>query len=315
MPQRLVVSVSPHIRIKGNISRMMWEVIIALIPATIASIYFFGSKAIYIILVTTFSALITEAFIQKARKKPVTISDGSAIVTGILLAFNLPPGIPLWMAGVGGAIAISLGKQAFGGLGHNIFNPALVARAILLISFPVVMTTWSPPGFISFDALTYATPLTVLKANSVLTPLKDLFIGNVGGCIGETSALALLMGALYLLLRKHITWHIPFTFIATTGILCWLFGGEGLFKGPFLFHILAGGLLLGALFMATDPVTSSTSRSGRIIFGIGCGAITAIIRLKGGSPEGVSFSILLMNAFTPLIDRFIRPGKKLKVKQ
>ncbi|MBA7694012.1 Proton-translocating ferredoxin:NAD(+) oxidoreductase complex subunit D [subsurface metagenome] len=209
MPHRLVVSVSPHIRIKGNIPRMMWDVVIALVPATIASIYFFGSKAIYIILVTTFSALITEALIQKLCKKPVTIFDGSAVVTGILLAFNLPPGIPLWMAGVGGAIAISIGKQAFGGLGHNIFNPALVARTILLISFPVVMTTWSPPRFISFDALTYATPLTALKMDNILTPLKDLFIGNVGGCIGETSALALIIGALYLLLRKHITWHIP----------------------------------------------------------------------------------------------------------
>ncbi len=315
MSQRLVVSVSPHIRIKGNISRMMWDVVIALVPATIASVYFFGSKAIYIILVTTFSALITEAIIQKLCKKPVTIFDGSAVVTGILLAFNLPPGIPLWMAGIGGAIAISIGKQAFGGLGHNIFNPALVARTILLISFPVVMTTWHPPRFISFDALTYATPLAVLKENSILTPLKDLFIGNVGGCIGETSALALIIGALYLLLKKHITWHIPFTFITTAGILCWIFGGEELFRGPMLFHILAGGLLLGALFMATDPVTSPTSRSGRMIFGIGCGAITALIRLKGGPPEGVSFSILLMNAFTPLIDRFIRPRKKPKAKQ
>jgi len=309
MLKRLVVSVSPHIRIKGNIPRMMWDVAIALVPATIASVYFFGSKAIYVILVTTFSALITEALIQKLCKKPVTIFDGSAVVTGILLGFNLPPGIPLWMAGVGGAIAISIGKQAFGGLGHNIFNPALVARTILLISFPVAMTTWSPPRFISFDALTYATPLTALKENSILTPLKDLFIGNVGGCIGETSALALIIGALYLLLKKHITWHIPATFIATAGILCWIFGGAELFRGPFLFHILAGGLLLGALFMATDPVTSPTSRSGRVIFGIGCGAITALIRLKGGPPEGVSFSILLMNAFTPLIDRFIRPRK------
>ena len=198
MPKRLIVSVSPHIRVKGNISRMMWDVIIALVPATIASVYFFGSKAIYIILVTTFSSTLTEALIQKLCKKQVTIFDGSAVVTGILLAFNLPPGIPLWMAGVGGAIAISLGKQAFGGLGHNIFNPALVARTILLISFPVVMTTWSPTRFISFDALTYATPLAVLKENSILTPLKDLFIGNVGGCIGETSALALIIGALYL---------------------------------------------------------------------------------------------------------------------
>ncbi len=311
MPQRLVVSVSPHIRIKGNIRRMMWDVVIALVPATIASIYFFGPKAIYIIFVTTFSSLFTEALIQKLGRKPVTISDGSAVVTGILLAFNLPPGIPLWMAGVGGAIAISIGKQAFGGLGHNIFNPALVGRTILLISFPVVMTTWSPPRFVPFDALTYATPLTALKENGALTPLKDLFLGNVGGCIGETSALALIIGALYLLLKKHITWHIPFTFIATTGILCGIFGGA---LYLLLFHILAGGLLLGALFMATDPVTSPTSRSGRVIFGIGCGAITALIRLKGGPPEGVSFSILLMNASTPLIDRFIRPRKILGVK-
>ena len=310
MPKSLMVSISPHIRMRGNISRMMWDVIIALVPVTIASICFFGARAVYVILVTTFFAVLTEALIQKLTNKPVTIFDGSAVVTGILLAFNLPPGVPLWMAGVGGAIAISIGKQAFGGLGHNIFNPALVARAILLVSFPKLMTTWSLPRFVSPDALTSATPLAALKDSNILIPLKDLFIGNVGGCLGETSALALIIGAFYLLYRKHITWHIPLTFIATCGVLTWIFGGEELFKGPLLFHILAGGLLLGALFMATDPVTSPTSRLGRMIFGIGCGAITSLIRLKGGPPEGVAFSILLMNAFTPLIDRFIRPGRK-----
>jgi electron transport complex protein RnfD len=297
---------------KGGITRLMWDVVIALVPAAVASIYFFGLRALYIILVVILSSVLTELLIQSLTKRPITIFDGSAAVTGILLAFNLPPGVPLWMAGVGGAIAISIGKEVFGGLGRNIFNPALVARAILLISFPVIMTTWSPPRFVSFDALTYATPLAVLRESNVVTSLKDLFIGNVGGCIGETSALALLVGAAYLFFRKHITWHIPFSFIVSCGVLGWIFGGDGLFQGPVLFHILAGGLLLGALFMATDPVTSPTSRLGRVIFGTGCGAITALIRLKGGPPEGISFSILLMNAFTPLIDRFIRPKKKVR---
>lgn len=309
---KLVVSVSPHIRIREGIGRMMWDVNIALLPVVAASIYFFGLAALYIILVTTLACLVTEAAIQKLIKRPITIIDGSAVITGLLLAFNLPPGIPLWMAGVGGALAISIGKQVFGGLGRNIFNPALVGRAILLISWPVAMTAWRPPRSVSFDALTYATPLGIVKEGiqQVLPSYGDLFFGNVGGCIGETSVLALLIGAVYLFYRRHITWHIPLTFVATVTFLTWIFGGDEFFRGDFLFHFLAGGLILGAFFMATDPVTSPVTKRGRIVMGLGCGLITALIRLKGGPPEGVSFSILLMNAVTPLIDR-VTKGRRL----
>lgn len=309
--EELVVSTSPHIFSRDSVNRIMWDVAIALVPAFMASVYFFGLAALRVMVVTIVSALVTEALILRFKKAPVTINDGSAFITGMLLAFVLPPGIPLWMAALGGVIAISIAKQAFGGLGCNIFNPALVARAVLLISWPVAMTTWRPPRSIPFDALTYATPLGILKESlqQVLPSYRDIFIGNVGGCIGETSVLALLIGAAYLLYRRHITWHIPLTFVGTVALLTWAFGGDELFSGNFLLHLLAGGLILGAFFMATDPVTSPVTKKGRIIMGLGCGLITVLIRLKGGPPEGVSFSILLMNALTPIIDFYTKPRK------
>jgi electron transport complex protein RnfD len=285
----------------------MWDVVIALIPASVASIYFFGLGAVRIILVTVASALLTEFLIQVLTKKPITVSDGSAFITGLLLVFVLPPGIPLWMAALGGFIAIALGKQVFGGLGNNIFNPALVARAILLVSWPGMMTTWRRP----FEAITTATPLAILKEHLPfqLPSYKDLFLGQIAGSLGETSALALLIGAIYLLAKRRITYHIPLSFVGSVALLTWIFGGEGFFHGDALFHILAGGLILGACFMATDPVTSPITPKGKLIMGIGCGIMVVLIRLIGGYPEGVCYSILLMNAFTPLIDRFTVPRR------
>ncbi len=229
-------------------------------------------------------------------------------MTGILLAFNLSPLVPLWVAAIGGAFAIIIVKQLFGGLGHNFVNPALAARAFLMASWPVQMTNWKTPGV---DAVSSATPLALIKSGSEATGqlpgLLELFIGNVGGCLGETSALALLLGAVYLLARRVITLEIPAAFIGTVGLMTWILGGEKLFTGDFIYHILAGGLMLGAFFMATDYTTSPMTFKGRVIMGIGCGMLTAIIRLFGGYPEGVSYSILLMNLAVPLIDRYIIP--------
>jgi electron transport complex protein RnfD len=279
---------------------------------------------------------VTEALCQKFQKQPITVADGSAVVTGILLVFCLPPGVPWWIPAVGGAFAIAIGKQVFGGLGYNPFNPALLGRAFLLASWPLHMTTaWRAPsmGTLSgIDAVTNATPLSVLKeahkiladpaatteqmvqAREALAQLSssygNLFFGNVGGSLGETSVILLLIGGLYLLFKRYIGWKIPLSFMGTVMILTGIFGGtDGLFTGPALFHLLSGGLVLGAFFMATDMVTTPVTFRGRLIFGTGCGVITAVIRLAGGYPEGVCYSILLMNAFTPLIDRWTRPRR------
>jgi len=252
--------------------------------------------------------------------RKVTISDGSAMVTGILLALNLPPMVPWWLVVVGSAIAIVIGKQIYGGLGSNPFNPALVARVILLISFPVQMTTWAKPSSAlsrTVDVMTTATPLGAMKTHLLVKgtlegfTMGDLwnpFIGNIGGCIGETSVIALLIGAGFLLYRGYISWHIPVTFIGMVFILSGIFWliNPNQHMNP-VFHILTGGLMLGAFYMATDMVTSPVTYRGMMVFGAGCGVITVIIRLFGGYPEGVSYSILLMNAATPLIDRYMRP--------
>lgn len=298
----------------------MWETILSLLPAAIVGIYIFGAAALSVILTATISAILAEVLIQKSCRKKVTINDGSAALTGILLALTLPPGIPLWMAGVGGVIAISIGKQVFGGLGKNPFNPALVGRAILLISFPEQMTTWRQPtpGIFIVDAVSTATPLGILKEEGAAVagaevPLWDAFLGNIGGSIGEVSAIALLLGAVFLLIRKHISAEIPISFIAAVMLFTipfWLYDPEN-FANP-LFHLLTGGLLLGAFFMATDMVTTPLLRKGKFIFGFGCGLLTASIRLFSHLPEGVLFSILIMNGVAPLIDRFTRPryGRK-----
>lgn len=298
------VSSSPHIRVKETTKSIMRDVVIALLPATFASVYFFKLQALLIILVSVLSCVGAEYIWQKANKRKVTIGDLSAVVTGLLLAFNLPPAVPLWIPVVGGVFAIIIAKQFFGGLGQNIVNPALVARAFLLASWPTAMTTWT------LDGVTTATPLAALKAGTQAPALMDVFIGNVGGCIGETSALALIIGGVYLLAKKVIDWKIPVSFIGTTFVITAIAGRAG---NP-LYELFAGGLMLGAFFMATDYATSPITPIGRIIFGVGCGALTSIIRILGGYPEGVSYSILIMNLFVPLIERWTAPRIFGKVK-
>jgi electron transport complex protein RnfD len=281
-------------------------VIISLIPAGLASVFIFGTSALWVIILGIVSALVTEGVLQILTRRKITILDGSAIITGILLAYNLPPHVPFWIPIIGSFFSIAIGKQIFGGLGQNIFNPALVGRVFLMASWPKYMTTFTPP--LNYDAITSATPLALIKEGKVLQNLSylDLFLGKRAGCIGEVCILALLLGALFLLLRGYISWHIPITYVFTVAAFTYIFGSKGLFRGDWLLHILSGGLILGAFFMATDYVTSPLTPKGQVIFGIGCGIITAIIRLWGGYPEGVSYAILMMNAATPIIDRYTK---------
>lgn len=309
----LTVSSSPHTRKKITVENIMWAVAAALLPALIAGTYFFGIEALLIVLVSVASAVILEYVIQKRSRRKVTLADGSAVITGLLLGLTLPPTVPLWIPVVGAAAALIIGKHVFGGLGHNIFNPALVGRAFLVASWPVLMTTWVRP----FDAVTSATPLGLSKMGGETALMAEfgsrfslywkLFIGNVGGSIGETSALLLLAGAGYLLYKRIITWHTPVAYVVTVTVLAYALRSDP------LFNVLSGGLILGAFFMATDYVTTPLMDRGRIIFGVGAGIITMVIRLYGGLPEGITYSILIMNAFTPLIDRHTKPrifGKK-----
>ena len=330
MAKMFKLSSSPHVRDKTNIAEVMYSVVGAMIPALIGAVYFFGLNAVILIALCVVASVATEGIIQRLSGRPMTILDGSAIVTGILLAFNLPAGVSWWIPVVGSVFAIAVGKMTFGGLGFNPLNPALIGRVFLQVSWPVQMNaTWRAPH--SIDAETVATPLAILKENmkilvnrdgqsieavnaamSKMSDLSDsymdLFIGNVSGCIGETSVLLLLLGAGYLMYKRYVGWRIPFAYVGTVALLTWIFGGyEGLFSGPWLFHVLSGGLIIGAFFMATDMVTSPITFRGRLIFGIGCGVLTSVIRLWGGYPEGVSFSILLMNLTVPLIDRYTRP--------
>lgn len=294
----------------------MLDVIIALLPATVAGIRFFGLRAALVILVTVASAVAAEYLFRLGLKREQTISDLSAVVTGLLLALNLPPTIPVWIAAVGSIIAIVLIKQLFGGLGQNFMNPALGARVMLLVAWAGRMTGWVAPS--SPDAVTSATPLGALAdAVSSASPLheegikafsySDMFWGNIPGCIGETSKFVILLGFAYLLIRKVISWRIPVIFTGTVALLTWILGPDGLFTGDPLYHVLAGGLLLGAVFMATDYVTSPITRKGAVIYAVGCGVLTSLFRLYGHMPEGVSFAIVLMNVVTPLIDRYTIP--------
>ncbi len=301
MEQRLLGTAAPHILSERNVTSVMRDVIIALIPAIIGSIYFFGFNAIKLTLIAVVAAVLTEFIIQKLTKKPVAITDLSAVITGILLAFNIPPTAPWWIAVIGSVFAIAIAKQAFGGIGQNFINPALAGRAMLLASWPVIMTTWVSPGA---DAVSTATPLALLKTGGELPPLFDTFIGNIGGTIGETSVVLLLIGGIYLMVRGVISWRTPLTYILTVAIMTLIFGGG---VTPMLYHLCSGGLMLGAFFMATDYPTTPITPKGKIIFGIGAGILTAVIRLKGGYPEGVSYSILLMNLATPLIEKFTQP--------
>jgi electron transport complex protein RnfD len=310
---------SPHIHARQETAQIMRAVIYSLLPACAAAVYFFGLAALWVLLLATLGCLVVEAVCQRLMGQAVTVSDGSAVVTGILLALNLPPTSPWWLTLLGAVIAIAIGKQVYGGLGANPFNPALVARVALLISFPVQMTTWSAPAPLGSgqDLVTSATPLGEWKSAVLLTgklPVAphgstlDYLLGSMPGCIGEVSALAIALGALYLFWRKVLTWHIPVSYLGSVVLLAgafWL-ADPGRYPDP-VFHLLTGGLMLGAFYMATDMVTSPVTPAGMVLFGVGCGVLTVLIRLFGGYPEGVSFAILLMNAATPLIDRYVHP--------
>lgn len=322
----LIVSVSPHIKSEETVSRIMWTVSLSLLPAFVMAVYFFGPRALFITALCIISAVLSEYFLQKALKRKIAINDGSAFLTGLLLGMNLPAS--LWSFNpftihvpiIGSFVAIVITKQLFGGLGYNIFNPALIGRAFLMMSWPRAMTIWNEPTavFVGLDAKTTATPLGILKEEGIgklievfgdkINLYAQLFVGHRAGSIGETSIIALLIGAALLIYRGYITWHIPISFLGTAAVLAWAFGGKGtgLFTGDPILHLLSGGLILGTFFMATDYVTCPSVKKGQIIFGIGCGALTILIRLKGGYPEGVMFAILLMNCFTPLIDRTMK---------
>ena len=308
--QLFVISSAPHAESKDSIPKIMYTVVLALIPAMIASVIFFGVRALLLIATCVASCVLTEYIFQRVRKKPITLNDWSAVITGILLALVLPPGLSLLSAALGGVVAIAIGKQVFGGLGYNIFNPALVGRAFLQATYPVDMTTWVNPFSYAAapDAVSAATPLGLMKMEGQLTAIVKLFIGNVGGSLGEASALAVLLGGGYLLYKKYIEWRIPAAYLGTVvvlGSIFWLSDGSK-YPSP-LFHLMAGGLMLGAFFMATDMVTSPVTPKGCWVFGIGAGVLVIIIRLFGGVPEGVMYSILFMNAITPLINRYTKP--------
>lgn len=316
MDKLLNISGSPHVHSDESVKKIMWSVVIALMPAFLVSIFYFGLPVIILTAVSIGCCVLIEYLIQRflMHVQP-TISDGSAVVTGLLLAFNVPANLPIWMMVVGALVAIGIAKMPFGGLGHNPFNPALVARVFMLIAFPVAMTSWPVPtpiwGFA--DAITGPTPLGLLKEAHNVAAVSNMsygnmLIGQMGGSFGEVSAIALLIGAGFLMWRRIISWHIPVSFILTVFVFAgifWLVNPQQ-YASPF-FHLLTGGLILGAFFMATDMVTSPTSKSGMIVFGCGCGLLTIIIRLFGAYPEGVSFSILLMNAMVPLINRWCKP--------
>lgn len=318
------ISPSPHVHGGDSIEKNMYGVLIALVPTFIFSIVFFGLGAILVTLTSVAACLVFEYVIQKyLMKQRPTIWDGSAIITGVLLAFNLPSSLPLWIVVIGALVAIGIGKMSFGGLGNNIFNPALVGRVFLLISFPVQMTTWPVPnGFATADAVTGATPLALVKEavkngqavgdtlSSVGITTSNLILGNIGGSLGEVAAIGLLLGFAYMLIRKIISWHIPVAIFATVIVFSGILNlaNPAQFAGP-VFHLFTGGLMLGAIFMATDYVTSPMTHKGMLIYGVGIGLLTVIIRVFGAYPEGMSFAILIMNGFTPLINRYCKPRR------
>ncbi len=320
----LIVSTSPHVRSEESVSRIMWTVSLALLPAFVGSVYFFGVAALWVTGLCIASSMLSERLVQRMTGTESSLSDGSAFLTGLLLGLNLPPSSPAYVPILGGFVAVAITKQLFGGLGFNVFNPALIGRAFVLITWPRAMTTWTAPqmGLDRVDATTAATPLGLMKEDglhvlietfgSMENVYRSLFFGNTGGSLGETSALLLLIGGAFLIYKRYITWHIPASFIGTVAVVAFIFGTDpetgkiAFFAGDPLFHVLSGGLILGAFFMATDYVTVPSVRRGQILFGVACGLITMLIRLKGGFPEGVMFAILLMNSFTPVIDRSMR---------
>jgi electron transport complex protein RnfD len=316
---QFVVSPWPHVKSEESIQRIMFSVVLALAPASLFAVYLFSWSALWVITLCIASSIVTEAVCQRLMGRKITISDGSATVTGLLLALTLPPSSPWWMCLLGGVVAIGMGKQVFGGLGYNIFNPALVARVVLLISFPAQMTSWTLPHtiFSGADAVTGATPLGLLLegrfagkgiGEAANVSLIDGLTGWHAGSLGETSAIALLIGGAFLLYRHYITWHIPVSMIGSAAVFAAFFNwiDPARYAGP-MFHVLHGGMIIGAIYMATDMVSCPTTPRGQILYGIGCGVIAMIIRNWGGYPEGVSFAIVLMNGVNPIIERYITP--------
>lgn len=301
MSNLLNISSSPHVRDKSSTKSIMWDVFLALMPATLFGVWNFGYKAAVLIVACIATSVLTEYIWQKAMKLPLTVSDGSAAVTGLLLALNLSSTFPVWMAMIGSVFAIIIVKQLFGGLGQNFMNPALGARCFLMVSFAGKMTSFT------YDGVTGATPLALIKNGDNSTNLLDMFLGTIGGTIGETSTLALLIGAAYLLIRKVITWRIPVCYIATFAIFALIFSGHGFDMTYLAKELCGGGLMLGAFFMATDYVTSPITAKGQIVFGILLGILTGVFRIYGASAEGVSYAIIICNLLVPLIERVTLP--------
>ena len=301
MSNLLNISSSPHVRDKSSTKSIMWDVFLALMPATLFGVWNFGYKAAVLIVACIATSVLTEYIWQKAMKLPLTVSDGSAAVTGLLLALNLSSTFPVWMAMLGSVFAIIIVKQLFGGLGQNFMNPALGARCFLMVSFAGKMTSFT------YDGVIGATPLALIKNGDNSTNLLDMFLGTIGGTIGETSTLALLIGAAYLLIRKVITWRIPVCYIATFAIFALIFGGHGFDMTYLAKELCGGGLMLGAFFMATDYVTSPITAKGQIVFGILLGILTGVFRIYGASAEGVSYAIIICNLLVPLIERVTLP--------
>ncbi len=303
----LSLTSSPHLHSRWTTKKVMWLVVLALVPCVVAAVVIFGAYQLAVMAAAILATNLTEGATQVMRKRSLTLSDGSATVTGLLLALTLPPDFPLGMAALGGVVAIGLGKQIFGGLGYNVFNPALVGRAFLAVSFPVAMTAWKIPD-LAVDAVTNATPLAAIKFEGILSPTLPLFLGNIGGCLGETSTLAILIGGVFLIAIGIVNWRIPLSMILGLGglsLIGWLISPETS-PSP-LFHLFAGGFMLAAFFMATDWTTSPLTPRGKVIFGVGIASLVMLIRWFGGLPEGVLFSVLLMNALVPLINRYTTP--------
>lgn len=325
----LKVSVSPHVKSPESVEKIMWTVVACLVPPLALSVFIFGIQTLIITAVSVVSCVAVEAMSQKALGRKVTVMDGSAVITGMLLAFVIPPGVNYLLPVLGAVMAIYIGKHLLGGIGYNIFNPALLARAFLLATFPVAMTSaWLPPlsdmAIFTYlgtgvDAVSTATPLAVMKTQGAAAFTAqfgaapnfytDFFLGWRPGCIGETSGLLIVLGGLYLMYRRYITWHIPAAMLGTIALLSWCFGGETLFSGDPILALLSGGALLGAFFMATDYVTSPTNKTSQLIYGIGIGALTVLIRYKGGYPEGVCYAILLMNPLSGVLDGWFKPKR------